>query len=346
MAVLLGILLFSFLINFGLLIPFINLLYRLKLRRKQQKNQDMFGKLTPIFDRLHQNKAGTPIGGGLLNLILLPIVFAASLLIFRYFWLPITSVYPIDKEIKILLFTFLSFGLLGLYDDVKKTLLIDNKQSFGLRFRHKLILQIILALIIAVKLFSDLKIEIVNIPFFGVIDLGFFYIPFAAFTIVSFANAFNISDGLDGLAAGLLIICLTAFWVISSSILDAPLAIFITVWLGGLIAFLYFNVHPARIFLGDTGALAFGATLALIGLILGKVIALLIIAGVFVAEVASSLAQLLSKKYLKRKLFSVSPLHLWFQVRGWEECKVVIRFWIIGIVLAVFGLFLASMTTK
>lgn len=345
MAFLLGLLLLSFIVTTILYIPFIDLLYRLRFLRQKQKTRDFLNKLTPIFDKFHAHKAGTPVGGGVLTLVLVPTIFIISLLVMSYFWVPITSVYSIVNEVKILLFTFLSFGILGLYDDVKKTFIDGSANFFGLRLRHKFILEMTLAGIVAFWLCHDFKIEIIHIPFvFGVINIGWWYIPFAAFVITAFANAFNITDGLDGLAAGLLLICLLAFWVISAGILDVPLAVFIAIWIGSLIAFLYFNIYPARIFLGDTGALAFGATMAVIGLLLGKTIALVVIGGVFVAEAASSLSQLLAKKFLARKIFSVAPLHLWFQEKGWEEPRVVMRFWLAGMMLAIFGLFLAAMT--
>jgi phospho-N-acetylmuramoyl-pentapeptide-transferase len=188
---------------------------------------------------------------------------------------------------------------------------------------------------------SDLKINIFNIPLIGVVHMGWIYIPFAAFIIIAFANAFNITDGLDGMASGILMIALLAFWFISASILDSPLSVFIALWLGSLIAFLYFNIYPARIFLGDVGALSFGATLAVVGLILGKAPALVIIGGIFILEVTSSLVQLLWKRFFHKKLFSVAPLHLWLQFNGWSEPKIVMRFWIISIIFAIFGLWLA-----
>jgi len=232
---------------------------------------------------------------------------------------------------------------LGLYDDLNKIFFWRKTNFFGLRLRHKLIFEIILALISSFWLFSELKISIVHIPFFGVYDLSYFYILFAAFVIVAFANAVNITDGLDGLAAGVLMIALSSFWVIARSILDMPTSFFIGIWLGGLIAFLYFNIYPARIFLGDAGALSFGATFAVIGLLLGKAFALPIIGGIFVIEIASSLIQLLGKKFLKRKVLPVAPFHLWLQLRGWEEPKIVMRLWLTSIILAVFGLMIAFM---
>ena len=116
---------------------------------------------------------------------------------------------------------------------------------------------------------------------------------------------------------------------------------FLALWLGSVIAFLYFNVFPARVFLGDVGALSFGATLAVVGLLLGKVIAIVVIGGIFVLEISSSLIQLLWKRFAHKKLIPVSPIHLWFQLLGWEEPKIVIRSWLAGIMLALLGLWLA-----
>ncbi|MEK7165655.1 MAG: hypothetical protein AAB874_02510, partial [Patescibacteria group bacterium] len=295
MITILTILLFSFVLNSLLYIPFIHILYKLRFQRQTQTTKDAFEKPTPIFDKFHQKKVGTPVGGGLLVILTTAILFPIMLLLLKYFFVPITAVYDLVLEAGIVMFTFLSFGLLGLYDDMKKTFGWAKDAFFGLRLRHKLIIEIILALIIATWLYSDLKIEILHIPLLTILDMGPLYIPFAAFVIIAFSNAFNITDGLDGLAAGILMISLVAFLIISAAILDTPLSIFIALWLGGLIAFLYFNVYPARIFLGDVGALAFGATLAVVGLMLGKTFALVVIGGVFVAEVSSSLIQLLAK---------------------------------------------------
>lgn len=343
MVFLLGLLLFSWLTSSILYLPFIRLLYKWRMQRLHQKTLDAFDKHTPIFDRFHGNKAGTPVGGGLLIIAVTTVLFPLALILMHYFWLPITAVYPIVSEIKILLFTFVSFGALGLLDDIKKT--FGNVSSFfGLRLRHKLLLEILLAGIISFWLIYDLRIDIFYVPLLGIMRLGWWYIPFATLVIISFANAFNITDGLDGLASGLLMIALAAFWIISGSILDTPLSVFITIWLGSLIAFLYFNIFPARIFLGDVGALSFGATMAVVGLILGKAPALMVIGGVFVVEVASSLTQLLTKKFLRKKAFSVAPFHLWLQYNGWPEPKIVMRMWVVSIILAIFGLWIALLT--
>ncbi len=334
----------SFILNLVLIIPFINLLYKSKLQRQNQTTKDAFNRPTPIFDKFHQHKSGTPVGGGILTLLTTTGVFFFFL--FMYFLLhkKILSNYPsLVAEIKIIIFTFISFGILGIFDDLKKIFFWRDSQFFGLRIRHKLILEIILAAIVSFWLFSDLKIQIIYVPFFGVFTISWLYIVFSTFVIVAFANAVNITDGLDGLASGVLTIALLGLWVVSRSILDVPTSLFIAAWLGGLIAFLYFNIYPARLIMGDAGALSFGATFAVVGLVQGKVFALLIIGAIFVVEIATSFIQLLSKRFRHKKVFPVAPLHLWLQLRGWEEPKIVMRFWLISMILVIFGLMVAFM---
>ena len=341
MALLLGLLIFSFVITSISLVPFINLLYRLRFTRKEQVTKDAFGKKTPIFDKFHAHKQGTPVGGGFLLISVISLLFFLLFPLAKYLGVFVTHVYPIKEELHIIFFTFISFGLLGLYDDIMKFFHFDKTGFFGLRMRHKFIIRWILALIIASLLSFNLGIDIFHVPFFGTFDLGWLFVPIAATVIVAFTNAVNITDGLDGLASGVMMIALFAFWFLSASILDTPLSFFLTLWLGGLIAFLYFNVYPARIWLGDVGALSFGATFAVVGLLLGKVMALIVIGGIFIAEMLSSLAQLLSKKFRKKKIFAAAPLHLLLQHKGWEEPKIVTRAILASIMLAIFGVWLA-----
>jgi len=294
----------------------------------------MFDKRTPTFDKFNSWKVGTPFGGGIL------IIIVVSVLTFWAY-----GILGIDTnpwEIFIIFFGFISFGLLGLYDDMKKLGIPGRKNPFfGLRFRHKFIIQWILALIIATVFYTQLSYTFVFVHGVGPLSIGFFFVPFAAFIIVSFVNAFNITDGLDGLASGSFLICLLAFLTISAQRLDQSLAVFIAVLIGSVAAFLYFNTYKARIWLGDVGSLSLGAALAIIGLLTGKTLALVVIGGVFVIEVASSLIQILSKRFLKRRVLPAAPLHLWMLKRGWEEPKVVMRAWMLGFFFAILGLYLA-----
>ncbi|GIK83805.1 MAG: phospho-N-acetylmuramoyl-pentapeptide-transferase [Patescibacteria group bacterium] len=342
LALLLSVLILSFILTSIAIVPFIDLLYKLKFLRAQQDTRDAFGVLTPIFNKFHEKKAGVPVGGGLLVIGIVSTLFALLIPLIQKFGIVVTTNYSdVQSEINILFFTFLSFGVLGLYDDIKKFFKFKSSGFFGLRMKHKLILEILLGSIISWMLYNNLGISILHIPFIGTFELGVLYVPFATFTIVAFANAVNITDGLDGLASGTLMISLFGLWFLSSKILDVPLAIFLALLIGSLISFLYFNVFPARLFMGDVGSLAFGATLAVIGLLLGKTIALVVIGFIFVFEIFTSLVQLISKKFFKKKLFPAAPFHLSLQRYGWEEPKIVQRAWLVQIMLTLFGVWLA-----
>jgi len=341
----LGLVIFSFLITSSLIVPFINLLYKIKLVRRREG--DSKGKKTSLFDTLHDIKAGTPIGGGILLVAVVTLMFLLIMPVISRLGVYISTSFSLRYELLVILFTFISFAALGLLDDVVK---IFGKPKagiygsvYGLSKTSKFALQWVLGFVIAIMMYRlfgthTLRIPLLEIP----IDLGLIYIPFAAFVIVFFANAFNLTDGLDGLSTGLLMIYLFAYIIIAVEHLDTPLFIFISLWLGSIIAFLYFNVYPARIFLGDAGALSFGATIAVIGLMIGNVATLFIIGGLFVLEAVSSLIQMAGWKFLKRRIFPLAPIHHTFQAMGWEEPKIVMRAWLAAIMLAIFGLWLAT----
>jgi len=340
----LGLVLFSFLITSVLIVPFIDFLYKLNIVRGKEAPKK--GKI-PLFDKLHDIKAGTPIGGGILLITIVSILFVLMFPFASRMGILIRSSFDFKTEIFIILFTFISFGLLGLFDDLIKIFGKPRRGTLGLWFgltrTQKFVIQWILAFIIGYILCEKLGVCIIHIPLFNkTIDLGLAYIPFSAFVIVSFANAFNITDGLDGLASGLLVICLIAFGAIAATSLDTPLSIFIALWIGALIAFIYFNVWPARIFLGDAGALSFGAMLGVIGLLTGSLIALVVIGGIFVVEISSSAIQIFGWRVLKRPIFKLAPLHHTLLAKGWEEPKIVMRAWMTGLILAIFGLWLAT----
>lgn len=340
----LGIVLFSFLITSIFVVPFINFLYKIRFTRRLEAPKK--GKI-PLFDKLHDKKAGTPVGGGLLIVLIVSLLFLFIFPLARFMGVYIQAAHSLQAEIFVIFFTFISFSLLGLLDDYIKMLGKPVRGVLGLAFgltrRSKFLLQCLLGLIIASIIYYFLGIQILYIPLIKItLNLGIFYIPFAAFVIVAFTNAFNITDGLDGLASGLLMICLIVFGVIAASNIDTPLSLFISLWIGSLIAFLYFNIYPARIWLGDSGALSFGATLAVIGLLTGNIIALVVIGGIFVIEVVSSAIQILGWKLLHRPIFKLAPLHHTFLAIGWEEPKIVMRAWLAGIIFAIFGLWLAT----
>lgn len=340
----LGLILFAFTITGICIVPFINLLYRLKITR--QKEAPKSGKV-PLFDKLHDIKAGTPVGGGILIIAIVSIIFVLLFPFAAHMGVFITSSHNLPTELLIIFFTFISFGILGLSDDLLKIFGKPKRgalgQWFGLNRKSKFIIQWILGLLIGWVLFKYLGIKIIHIPLFDIVlNLSYVYVPFSAFIIVAFSNAFNITDGLDGLSTGLLLICLVAFAGISAGTLDTPLSLFIALWIGTLIAFLYFNVWPARIHLGDAGSLSFGAMLAVIGLLTGSIVGLMVIGAAFIIEALSSALQIFGWKVLHKPIFPLAPIHHTFLAIGWEEPKIVARAWLAGIIFAIFGLWLAT----
>ncbi len=338
----LGVIIASLLIHGAFFIPFINLLYQLKFIQRRASAKK---KSKSIINYLHRKRPKRPIGGGILIVALTSLIF---LLITAVFFKEISqqSIFYFVDEIHILILTFLSFGLLGLYDDWIKIFGKPMKGRLGIFFgisaKTKFIWQWFLGLLIGALLYINLGLDFIHIPLLSItLSLGWWFIPLVALIIVSFSNAFNITDGLDGLSVGLLLIALSSFMIISHSVLDMPLSLFLAIWMGGLIAFLYFNIYPGRILLGDTGSLSFGATLALVGILTGKIIALLVIGGIFMIELVSSAIQILGWKLFNKRILPLAPLHHTFELIGWPEPKIVMRAWLAGAVLAILGLWLA-----
>ncbi|MCL5783800.1 MAG: hypothetical protein M1142_00380 [Patescibacteria group bacterium] len=336
MVELLGLIIVSFFITSFLLVPFIDLLFYLKRRYHRASVKAASDINSPIHNKLLAGKdLDTPVGGGILLIPILIIISLLTLFLTRH---------KVTNDVYVLVFTILSFGFIGILDDLRKIFISFSGKYAGIRGRYILALQLIFATIISLMLYWLVGFNNIFIPVVGNVVLGWFYIPLAVFAIVAFANAYNISDGLDGLSTGLLTICLFAFLALAHTVLNQNLAIFVGVWIGTLVAYLYFNVFPARIYLGDAGAFGFGATLAVIGLLTGKILGLAVIGGVFVVIVLSSLIQITSKKILKKKAFPVAPIHMYFKYIGWEEPKIVIRFWLAGAVFAILGLWLALLS--
>lgn len=332
MTQLLGLVLLSFAVTSVFMVPFIDFIFYLKHRFQRQIQK--IKSETPIHDKLMKTDSSIPSGAGIL-LIAILIILSLGYGIFS----------STEKvSLKILLFTLISFGALGFVDDVKLILTKRTGKFLGLGRKKMLFVQILLATTVAGMLYISGGLNNIYISGLGNFVINSWYIPLAAFVIVSFANAYNISDGLDGLSAGLLLICLFAFLVLTSRSLDLTLASFTGIWIGTLFSFLYFNIWPARIFLGNAGSFAFGATLAVVGLLTGKILALVIIGGMFVIIAASSLVQILSKIFLRRKILPIAPLHMYFKYIGWEEPKIVTRFWLAQGLFAIFGLWIALLS--
>lgn len=267
----------------------------------------------------HYAKSGTPTMGGVIILTALTV----SALFFA----------GASEEILLCLFITLGHGLIGFLDDFIKVVL---KRSLGLRAKEKLVGQIILSFALAyyVNHVLDLGTDI-WIPFAGMFDLGPFYYILIFFVLVGSTNAVNLTDGLDGLAAGTTAIAALAYMAISLVVLKESLAIFSAALAGACTGFLKYNAYPAKVFMGDTGSLALGGALATLAVLTKTELLLVVVGGVFVAEALSVIIQVISFKTTGKRVFRMSPIHHHFELAGWSEIKVVKTFWLMGIVLAV-----------
>ncbi len=281
-------------------------------------------------------KIGTPTLGGLL------FIFPAIFLTLLMNAVEILGLQPIGKSIILPMITLLIYGALGALDDWEK--LRKKDIGLGLSARTKFILQIVLSLPIAYILKYILDVPDLYLPgVFREIQLGVFYIPVAAFMIVGFANAVNLTDGMDGLAGLISATCFATFGGIALGQGQLYIAQFCFILVGAVFGFLWFNVHPAKLFMGDTGSLALGATLAVVALMTGHWILLPIVAVIPVSETLSVIIQV---GYFKltggQRIFKMAPIHLHFELLGWSETQIVQRFWLVSLLFAMIGIGLAS----
>ena len=278
----------------------------------------------------HISKLGTPTLGGvlfILPVLLITVLFnAASLL----------GLTMLGRSIFLPMGTMVVYGILGSFDDWKK-LRGKRTDERGMRARTKFIIQIVLGIIIAAGLQYVLQVPQVVLPWMEMeFSLGVWYIPLAAILIVGFSNAVNFTDGLDGLAGLISATCFAAFGMIALVQGQTYLARFCFTLVGALFGFLWFNVHPAMLIMGDVGALPLGATLAVVALMTGQWILLPIIAVIPLSEMLSVIFQVGYFKFTHgKRLFKMAPLHHHFELLGWSETQVVQRFWLIGLLAAI-----------
>lgn len=293
---------------------------------------------TPIFTKLHSSKLGTPTMGGVLVWGTVVILASSMWILDRVLGLEAFHAFNFltRKETLLPLGAFLGASLVGLADDWLDIKKLGHKGR-GFAFRFKVLLYAIVASIGAWWFFFKLQFDYLTIPFYGSIHLGWWFIPFFILTVIATSFAVNQTDGLDGLAGGVLLISLFAFSIISFAEGKTNLASFLGVICGSLLAFLWFNVFPARFFMGDTGSMGLGVVLAVVAFLTKSVLLLPIIGFIFVLEAASTLIQIFSKKFFKKKVFLSAPIHHHFEALGWPETKVTMRFWIISSVMAIIG---------
>jgi phospho-N-acetylmuramoyl-pentapeptide-transferase len=303
--------------------PFINLLRRMRIGKQIRIEEPT----------THQTKMGTPTMGGVM--IIVPVLVITGVLNIAN----LLGLNLIGRSILVPLGVMVAYGTLGALDDLAGV----RRVSTGMLARHKFLWQTIFAAITALALHFVLDLRSVAIP--GVpekIDIGLWYVPIAMFIIVGTSNAVNLADGLDALAGSLAAVAFAAYGVIAFLQGQIWLVAFDFTVVGAIFAFLWYNAYPAELFMGDTGSLALGATLAVVALMTGQWLLLPIVGFMFIAEVLSVILQV---GYFKltggKRIFKMAPLHLHFELLGWSETQVTQRFWLIGILTAMLGIALA-----
>ena len=316
----------------------IRLLYQLKIGQPIRKEH-----CEPLF-ALHAQKKGTPTMGGVLIVI--------SVMISSLLWADI-----MNSMVWVCIMSITWLGFLGFIDDYIK---VTRKSSVGLCASKKLLGQIFFALLLGVYIYSmaplgaqarSLIVPCLKLPLIA--DMGILYIVFITFMLVGTSNAVNLTDGLDGLAIGCMIFATLIYAIYSYvsghmlfaqylQILHVPgsgeLAVFCSSIVGASLGFLWFNAFPAQMFMGDTGSLALGGALATVAVLIKQELALIIVGGIFVIEALSVIMQVISFRLTGRRIFAIAPLHHHFQIKGWAETKVTVRFWIIAIIFSLIGI--------
>ena len=292
-----------------------------------------FGKqIRPEGPPGHAVKAGTPTLGGMLMVIV--VMFLAMAMRLE------------DESTLTPMLTLVGVGILGAIDDY-----VNIRTGFGVRGRYKLVWQTVVGVLAAIYIQRHFDITAINVPLVGSIPIGpIGVIAFVAFAIVAMSNAVNLTDGLDGLASGVLVFSFVAYLLIALvgvaglKVSQPELAALCALIVGALMGFLWFNVHPAQIFMGDAGALSMGATLAVVATVTGQLLLLVIIGLVFVAVTLSVVLQVGSYKTRGKRIFRMAPLQHHFELLGWAEEKITLRFWIVSALAALLGvsLFLYS----
>lgn len=318
-------------------------LYKYKLWRKDVRTQSPDGSKTPLFAALHQDRETTvPRLGGAL-------VWATTLVVALFFWMA-AEVFNSEffskanflsrNQTWLPLFIMMAASLLGLADDLLQVFRRGNYVAGGIKFRHRLLMVFLIALAGAWWFYFKLDWRTIYIPGYGDLTIGLWYIPLFILTMIILFSS-SIVDGIDGLAGGVFGAAFAAYGGIAFFRGQIDLAAFAGVVLGALLAFLWFNIPPARFYMGESGMLGLTTSLAVMAFLTDSVFALPIIGLVLVAEVASDVIQFFSKRFLGKKVFLIAPIHHHFEAIGWPPHKVTMRFWVISVVAAIMGMVIA-----
>jgi phospho-N-acetylmuramoyl-pentapeptide-transferase len=334
-----AILAISFIAAMALTPVLTHFLYKYKIGKQIRAEGD-----TPVFTALHKKKEGTPTMGGLLIWVIVPLLA----ILFWVFSIVIDNSIIEDLNFLDRAQTYLPLGILvlaglvGALDDIMGVFRIGPKGG-GLRIKERILLYTFVAVVGAYWFYFKLGWDMIHIPGIGDFAIGFWYFPLFIFIIVATSFSLNETDGLDGLAGGVALPAFGVFGAIAFAQGSVELAMFCAAITGALLAFLWFNVHPARFYMGDTGSMALGVTLGTIAMLTNSFLILPFVCFILVIESLSVIIQLASKKFRHKKVFRSAPIHHHFEALGWPECKVTMRFWIIAWVMAVIGLVIGLM---
>ncbi len=300
------------------------------IARFQIKKQIRSSDSAPVFARLHKNKAGTPTAGGI-------IIWGAVLILAASFSLMPLFNFIDRSQTYLPIAAFFLAAFVGLADDLLGIIGIGPKGG-GISVRYKLVIYFLMSLVGAWWFYGRLGFTSLNVPFWGTIDMGWWYIPFFMFIVIASAFSVNETDGLDGLAGGVMLFSFSALTVIAFALDRYHLATFNATIVGALLAFLWFNIYPARFFMGDTGSMALGITLGVTAMLTNTALFLPFFALIPIIETLSVIVQLTSKKLRGKKIFHSTPIHHHFEAIGWPESQITMRFWIVSAVSSIIGL--------
>ncbi len=340
----------AFVIAFFLTPFWTDFLYRKKIGIKIKKC-DVQGEELSYVNKMHAKKDGTPTMGGVLIWVSVLLLAFSSHYIFPFF----ASVLDRDfiarldflsrSQVWLPLFTLVAAGILGLFDDIMSVRGWGSNKGGGMRFAMRFWWLFGIAFVGAWWFYDKLGWDHLHIPAVGDFAIGLWYIPLFIFVILFAAISSNETDGLDGLNGGVLLSAFSAFALIAFFQNKVDLAAFCAAISGALLAFLWFNIYPARFFMGDTGAIALGTTLGVVAMLTNSAVILFVIVFIYVLESGSVVIQLTSKRFFGRKVFLAAPLHHHFEARGWPEPKITMRAWIftaltagIGLIIGIFGM--------
>ena len=308
------------------------------IKKYQMKKQIRTADQAPVYNKLHKNKEGTPTSGGIIiwsTILGLAVFFSLMDILFDGTWKYLNF---IDRaETYLPLAALFIAAVMGLFDDWLGVIKVGSNGG-GLKVRFKLIFYTLAAAIGAWWFYFKLDWHVINVPFFGNFEIGWWYIPLFMFIIIASAFSANETDGLDGLLGGVSLFSFVALTAVAFVLGRYHLAAFGGVTIGSLLAFLWFNIYPAKFFMGDTGSMSLGITMGVIAMLTNTVVLLPFFAIILVAESLSVILQMTSKKIWKKKIFLSTPVHHHFEALGWPESQVTMRFWIISAVFASLGL--------